>query len=92
MSTIPIGAHEMKVLRVFDNMGKTIDRYTIVFDNGHMYSMSDCPYSMRGVCCYMGDTWKDAEPMEHESELKFGDLPYSVKEHIKFMETGIFRK
>ena len=80
----------MKVLRVFDNMGKTIDRYTIVFDNGHMYSMSICPYAMQGVCCYKGDTWKDVEPLDYESEITFDDLPYTVKAHIKYMGTGVF--
>ncbi len=42
-------------VKVYDNGGKTVDRYTILIDNGKdidFYTMSDDPFSPLGVNQY----------------------------------------
>jgi len=42
-------------VKVFDNDGKTYDRYTVFFPDGAVYTMSVNALSPLGVCMYVGE-------------------------------------
>jgi hypothetical protein len=69
------------VLKITDNEGKTMDRYTVYFESGYMLMMSENPKSPQGVC--MSDTWKqDYIDNDAGKEVNFDDLPERVQDAI----------
>lgn len=74
----------MNVLKVYDNEGKTIDRYTVVTDEKHngLYDclgLSEHPEEPLGF-----SQWGDCVIGNHlGKEIKFEKLPFEVQEHIK---------
>lgn len=74
----------------FDNKGKTIDRYTMIFQhqdaNGNIYydayTMSENAMSPQGVNMYShtSDTLIEAEP--EDDETYFNDLPKEVQRAV----------
>lgn len=70
-----------RVIKITDNGGKTIDRYTVYFESKYMLMMSHNPQSPQGVC--MSDTWKqDFIDNDDGKELEFDDLPQRVQDAI----------
>lgn len=70
----------MEIIAVYDNGGKTVDRYTIVFRGEQMVlGVSDDPTG------YMGfSNWGDAVIGRHlGKKIQFDDLPEDVKIHIE---------
>lgn len=49
-------------MKLYDNHGETMDRYTIVLEDGSVYGMSDNPEIPQGFNQYAG--------MEHEMDWK----------------------
>lgn len=70
-----------RVIKITDNEGKTMDRYTAYFESGYMLMMSENPQSPRGVC--LSDTWKqDFIDNDEGKEIEFDDLPERVQNAI----------
>lgn len=57
-------------MKLYDNGGKTIDRYTIVIEDGSVYGMSSDPLSPQGFNQFAGMehemSWKDNSAMGAE--------------------------
>jgi len=77
---------EYGLIKVTDNEGETVDRYTAYFEDGYMLSMSDNPQSPQGV--YMSDCWKqDYIDNDEGKEVEFDELPERVQKAIvNFMQ------
>ncbi len=75
-------------MRIYDNQGRTIDRYTVILD-GEVYTMSSSPLSPEGVNMYWG--------AEGEVEVDLGqllpleDLPKEVREAIRQRQSWGFK-
>jgi hypothetical protein len=70
-----------RVIKITDNEGKTMDRYTAYFASGYMLVMSENPKSPQGVC--MSDDWKqDYIDNDDGKEVQFDDLPEQVQDAI----------
>lgn len=73
----------MKIYKVFDNGGATVDRYTVVFTEfvGHYrkcLSLSAYPDWPLGV-----SMWGECIPGEHlGEEIQLEDLPERLREHV----------
>lgn len=66
-------------MRVYDNGGRTIDRYAVVIGDS-VFTMSANPLSPQGVNMYCGTT-REIHPSGREVSLN--DLPPAVREAIK---------
>jgi hypothetical protein len=81
----------MDIFKVFDNDGKTFDRYTVLTEpwyNGKScdaFGFSDNCDEPMGFSQFCGDVYQDAELGK---EISFDKLPQNVQEHIlmKFNE------
>ena len=78
----------MNILKVFDNKGKTDNRYMVVLDKegskeGIKYnvaiSLSEDPD--RGLSLWV--TFREDMSEDLGDEINFDDLPYDVKNHVK---------
>ena len=69
---------EIKIIKITDNGGKTLDRYTVYFSDNNMLMLSPNPLSPQGVC--MGDNAKP-EYIECDEgiERQFSQLPLEVQ-------------
>ena len=73
----------MKVT-IYDNDGKTLDRYTVVLKDGSVYGMSADPFHPQGFCQFCGDLDQHTQGLSHCGRLiKFVDLPEAVKLAIR---------
>lgn len=77
----------LKLIKVTDNGGKTMDRYTAYFkgdgqvDGDYILCMSDYALSSQGVC--MSDASKPEYIVNDKGkELEFNDLPDQVQQAI----------
>ena len=76
------GRNRMRTV-VYDNDGKTIDRYTVIKDNS-VYTMSDRPNFPTGVnmyCCEVSEA--DMNKIKQDKKIKIQDLPKEVQQAIK---------
>lgn len=81
----------MKIIRTWDNGGKTFDRYTVLVEGNdsteyEMLGMSDNPLSPQGFNQYCGTVPVVDVPMYEEAwgkPVKFNELPQEVQEAIK---------
>ncbi len=70
-----------RVIKITDNGGKTMDRYTAYFASKYMLTMSENPQSPQGVC--LSDTWKqDYIDNDNGKEVEFDNLPERVQKAI----------
>ena len=70
----------MTDLRILDNGGETIDRYTVIIDNS-VFGMSDDPLSPQGVNLYCGELEEFPEGLDHCGEDitdRYFHLPHRV--------------
>ena len=77
----------MNIHSVWDNKGKTIDRYTVVFKNkchGEMIllSLSHDPYSPQGVSQWGSTDFPPKEFKRFGTRIDFSDLPKQVQGHV----------
>lgn len=69
----------MAKIRIFDNDGKTFDRYTVFID-GEVYGMSFNPKSPQGFNQYCNDVGEIPEPYDHlGKEVRIQDVPEQVQ-------------
>ncbi len=66
---------------IFDNGGKTTDRYRVSLDDGGGYYVSD-DVSPRGVFMYEDDAHGPIRPAEDEQEIGWKDLPWQVRRRL----------
>lgn len=74
----------MRIKGIYDNKGKTFDRYTVVFDDGSALGLSNNPDSPVGFsqwCCCV------ARGVDLGKRIAFEELPQRVKQHIKMRTT-----
>jgi hypothetical protein len=77
----------MKIIAVYDNGGKTFDRYTIYTNEDYnrqgtikvCLALSDNPNHPQGFSQFSGGTIGD----HNGKRIKFTDLPQNVQEHAK---------
>lgn len=69
-------------MKVFDNGGITLDRYTVCCVDGMALGLSADPDSPQGFSTW-GEVSPDADTTLLGEEIKFEDLPENVQEHIK---------
>ncbi len=68
----------MKIKNIFDNEGKTFDRFTVTFADRSALGLSINPDSPQGF-----SQWCDAVEGHHLGKIiTFKDLPESVKKHV----------
>lgn len=86
----------MDILRIFDNQGETIDRYTAILDDSYIHhitkevyytsiSMSHNPDSPLGVSQYgdcIFDSTINGENYHLGNEILFTELPKNIQEHL----------
>lgn len=74
------------LFRIVDNMGKTADRYTVIFSDGDYIGMSGAPTHPQGVSMWGEriDVQGVAERVEsgEDVDLQLGDLPEDLRLHI----------
>lgn len=75
----------MKVIGIYDNGGKTLDRYTVYFDtkeSEHLYScigMSERPFHPQGFCQH-----SSGQLGKHNGKcIKFEELPEDCQKVVK---------
>lgn len=75
----------MRIKNIYDNKGRTFDRYTIVFDDDSALGLSHNPDSPIGFSqwCAHVDAGTDLG-----KTISFEELPESVQRHITMRITG----
>ena len=70
----------MKIKAIYDNGGKTFDRYTVIFSDGSALGLSHNPDSPQGF-----SQWCEAIANNKElgMEMTLAELPEHVQRHIK---------
>jgi len=67
---------------VYDDGGKTVDRYTVVFA-GAVFGMSSDPFSPQGFNQYCGDITEFPQGLEHTGRrLSIDEIPEQIKKAI----------
>ena len=85
----------MKATKVFDAGEKWIDRYTVFFDTGDVYTMSENADMPNGFCMYNGNIEEDniltkcCLRINLYSPINIEDLPKGTKRKIKYLE-GVY--
>jgi hypothetical protein len=74
---------------IYDNGGKTSDRYTVILPNKDIYLMSENANAPNGVCIYLGkktqgfiDYLVESTKAKEEKEISFFSLPSGVQKQI----------
>lgn len=75
-------------MKIYDNQGKTFDRYTVIFPNGVIYLMSHNPGSPQGVCMYCGTQIDISYLKSHNARVAIRNLPDQVQSQIKELRRG----
>ena len=70
-------------MKIYDNQGKTFDRYTVIFPNNDIFAMSHNPGSLQGVCMYCGTQINMTYLKSHSASMDINDLPDQVQSQIK---------
>jgi len=79
-------AEPKRTVEVYDNGGKTIDRYTVIIDNA-VFSMSHNATSPQGVNQYVGEL-KDLPKAKEGTKVELKDLPEDVRKAIDLRIEG----
>ena len=65
----------LNIAKIYDNGGRTIDRYTVIFNDGSAWGASENPGHPQGF-----GQFTEAIPGQHLGDvITFGDLPAAVK-------------
>lgn len=69
----------MRIKSIYDNEGRTLDRYTVILSDGSALGLSSNPDRPQGF-----SQWGDAVAGAHLGKrIPFRELPQSIREHIK---------
>ena len=66
------------MVRVYDNLGQSIDRYTVIFDGGDAIGMSENANQPNGFCQYLGEVSID----DLGVEIELDECPLGVLRQI----------
>lgn len=76
----------MENIRIYDNGGETVDRYTVVVTENEgriaVYGMSDRPFHPQGFCQFCGDEVSQ-EFLDTQTEIEFDALNMDVQSAIR---------
>jgi len=75
----------MNIIAIYDNHGKTIDRYVVVFDTKNHPPYYDCLCMSKNPTHPQGfSQWSSCKLGEHlETKIEFADLPIHIQNHVK---------
>jgi len=79
------GKHKRQLARVivYDDGGKTIDRYTIITPDNSVYGMSSDPFSPQGFCQYVGEKNEFPHGLSHTGKrIDATKLPEIIQKAI----------
>jgi hypothetical protein len=68
--------------RIFDNGGKTIDRYTLIAPDGSLYGFNSEPYHPQGFGQYCGD-WHGGSTRHLGKRITIDQLSESAQKFVK---------
>ncbi len=72
------------MLKIYDNGGKSFDRYTLILGDGEALFMSINPLSHNGVCMH-----GEVEEGQHlGKQVNFENLPEAVQKAIELEKMG----
>lgn len=69
-------------IEIWDNEGKTYDRYTVIINNHHIYTMSHNAGSIQGACIYYGSQIDKDYLKKINIKVNFSSIPESIQETI----------
>lgn len=70
----------MPNIRIYDNEGETVDRYTVIIDE-HCYGMSHNPMQPNGFDQYFGILGQDVDEGSHLG-IKLDHIPMEIAEAV----------
>jgi hypothetical protein len=76
-----IAGRKVAGVKVYDNGGTTMDRYTVVID-GSVYTMSENAHAPNGVNMYAGEESEGYGPQEGDAEVPVDQLPEDLQRAI----------
>jgi len=72
-----------KGLKIFDNGGKTVDRYTLITPEGDVFGFSENPHHPQGFGQYDGDYGNTLSSYRHLGKpIKPEDLPEEAQRYV----------
>ena len=74
----------MKGNRIFDNGGKTYDRYTLIAADGSVFGFNENPYHPQGFGQYGGE-WEGGSTRHLGKKITAASLPAQAKKYVKAM-------
>ena len=83
----------MRKVKIYDNGGKTIDRYTLITPEGDVFGFNENPYHPQGFCQYAGDFGNTLSSYRHLGKpIKLEDLPEQAQDYVTEMaEESIYQ-
>ena len=73
---------EMKSNRIYDNGGKTYDRYTLIAADNSLYGFNESPCHPQGFGQYAGD-WRGGSTRHLGKKIKASQLPEQAQRFVK---------
>ena len=78
---------------IYDDGGKTVDRYTVILRSGSVFGMSSDPFSPQGFNQYVGEIEDFPKGLKHTGrKLKQEEIPkiikLAIKDRIAFEKEG----
>lgn len=74
--------------RIYEYIDGDFVRYTVVFQDGSMHSMSENPLSLMGYHEYLGNTRKDKSLKPFGKKIDLEMVPWEVRRTIKKIAEG----
>ena len=70
----------LRDVTVYDDGGKTVDRYTVVIQDGSVFGIGNDPFSPQGYNQYVGEISEFPKGLSHTGKkLKTNQIPEKVK-------------
>ena len=77
-----------KRTKIYDNGGKTVDRYTLITPDGDVYGFNNQPYHPQGFGQYCGDFGNTLGRYDHLGKpIKVEDLPEQAQRFVREVTT-----
>jgi len=75
----------MRAFRIFDNGGKTADRFTLINCWGDVFGFDENPFNPLGFGQYSGNInqWKSKSTKHLGNRISFDELTEEAKEFVK---------
>lgn len=74
----------MRKIRIYDNGGKSIDRYTLITPDGDVFGFNDAPYHPQGFGQFCGSFGNYLSSYRHLGKpIKLEALPEDAQRFVK---------